>query len=240
MLSTKNLAKSRQPFFPIFKSTLTGDTPGWPVLDRSMEAEVLEGDPPDPIQSAGLPDVLTTLLNDMRDYTAVINIHCQGLLPKLSLATIADRRNYIQYRLTELDPIYDIPDTFAVSKAYEPCRLAAMVYSMMVVYPLPAANRPFRRLSGMLKTALQDAYIFWDSGADMLLWVLVMGGICSEQCYARNWFVDTLREMSAVTAVRSWGDLKRKVTSIMWMDTVCDSSGQALWDEVSNTITSVQ
>ncbi|KAL1958746.1 hypothetical protein VTO42DRAFT_3865 [Malbranchea cinnamomea] len=236
MLSTKYLAKPRLPFVPIFKNTAEGKTPGWPSLEPADGLNLFGGDGVDPISKAALPKDLTQILQNMRDYNAVINLYTQGLLPGLGLANIADRRNYIQYSLASLSSVYEFPELFLqANRTYEPCRLAAMSYSMHVIYPLPAANRPFKRLSSLLKVALLDSEIesgSWGHAMEMLLWVLVLGGMTSRNMPERPWFVSTLYDAINIAGISTWAQLKDIMISIMWMDSVCDVGGQALWEEV--------
>ena len=236
MLSTKYMLKPRLPLVPIFKETLAGHTPGWPSLDPVEEFGLLGGETIDPISNAGLPSDVEEILQDMRNYNAVVNLYTQGLIPHLGLANIADRRNFIQYRLVSLDPAYEFHELFLDShKTYEPCRLAAMIYGMLVIYPLPAANRPFNRLCGLLKIALIDSDLqngTWQLCPEMLLWVLVLGAMASRDLEQRPWFVSVLQDTVNALGISSWLSLKEIMVSVMWMDCVCDIGGQAVWDEV--------
>lgn len=237
MLSTKYMLKPRLPLVPIFKETLEGHTPGWPSLEPVEEFQLLGSENIiDPITNAGLPTDMEEILKDMRNYNAVINLYTQGLIPQLGLANIADRRNFIQYRLCSLDPVYEFHELFVEAhRTYEPCRLAAMIYGMLVIYPLPAANRPFNRLCSLLKIALIDSDIqsgTWQLCPEMLLWVLVLGAMASRDLEQRPWFVDILRDTVNVLGIASWLNLKEIMVSIMWMDCVCDIGVHAVWDEV--------
>lgn len=238
MLSTKYLVKPRLPLVPVYKETLEGNTPGWPTLGPSAEELGLpNGDTADPISKAGLPSDLAEILKDMRDYNAVVNLYTQGLIPQIGLANLADRRNFIQYSLVSLGAVYEFHDIFFdAHRTYEACRLAAMVYGMTVVYPLPAANRPFRRLAAYLKAALIESNIqggTWQSCPGMLLWVLVLGGMAARDLEDRPWFVSALRDTVVVLGVSTWAQLKDAMVSVMWMDSVCDMGGQGLWDDVA-------
>jgi hypothetical protein len=126
---------------------------------------------------------------------------------------------------------------FQAHKTYEACRLGAMIYSMLVIFPLPAANRPFRRLSGMVKTALVESGMpdSWHSSPELLLWVLVLGGISARNTEERVWFINAVNRTTGMVGVLSWQELKQVMTSVMWMESVCDPGGQTLWNEVSES-----
>ncbi|EEP79918.1 predicted protein [Uncinocarpus reesii 1704] len=232
MLSTKYLVKPRLPFVPIFEETAEGRTPHWPTL---LNPAMIEGQP-DPIATAGLPADISEILQCMRDYNNVINVYSQGLLPELELAVIADRRNWIQYNLVSLRSVYEYHEAFFdAHKTYEMCRLAAMIYSMLVIFPLPAANRPFKRIASMARMALMetetepDPFASWRPGREMLLWALVLAGMAAKGTPDREWFVGKLAAALATAGPGTWEEVKEALGQVMWMDSVCDMGGQALW-----------
>lgn len=243
MLSTKNLMPSQLPYVPIFKGSAKGQTPGWPSLGQSMGVGMFEGGSVDPLPKAKLPDALVKAIQDMRDYNAVVNLYCQGLLSKLSLAAIADRRNYVQFNLLALKAGHCFPRQFTEAyPTYEPCRLGAMVYSILIIFPLPATNRPFSRLAGYLKVALLDSgtTTVWEGASEMLLWVLVMGCIASRGTLYEEWFYKRLRDTVISAGLSAWPQLKHILITVIWLDSTCDMRGQAVWDEVSKRFTPEQ
>ncbi|KGY15701.1 hypothetical protein PABG_11356 [Paracoccidioides brasiliensis Pb03] len=289
MLTTKYLARPRLPFVPIFKDTLVGKTPNWP--DLSLNACVVpfnavnlfvnlqpipaldpntDPNPSDIFTTANLPKHLTRVLRHMQNYTAVIKLYTQGLLPGLELAAIADRRNWIQYQLLSLNSINEFtkypysPDPMNAShdcsydnsiqqsenyKIYEPTRIAAMIFSLIAVYPLPAANRPFRRLCRLMKGALLAAEIkrvnlnnpnlhesCWSGAEEVLLWVVLLGAIAARNTSSEEWFVEQAGNVVQVFGIQSWNQLKEVVERIMWMASVCDVNGLIVWNEISREI----
>ncbi|PGH15694.1 hypothetical protein AJ79_02288 [Helicocarpus griseus UAMH5409] len=130
---------------------------------------------------------------------------------------------------------------------YEPTRLAAMIYSMLVVFPLPAANRPFPRLCRMTKAALIAADIesispvnphfnpqtsCWSGATDVLFWVLMLGAMAARNTPSEEWFVERARDARLVYGVRSWKQIKGIVEGVMWMDCVCDFWLMGVWGEI--------
>ncbi|KAM5484365.1 hypothetical protein McanCB56680_002440 [Microsporum canis] len=293
MLSTKYLAKPRLPFVPIFKETAMGQTPNWPSLNptpincrngnshssstastnssstttttlhyllstRPMHNSI----PTNPLSP--IPPNLQVILQNMREYNIVVDLQTQGLLPNLELSVIADRRNYIQYNLVSLPASYEFPDDYiATYRLYEACRLAAMVYSMLVIFPLPAANRPFKRLVAQLVNALitvdgdegsgwaaesgQWPWEYGREGQDRLgseeeervsciyLWIIVMGGIASRGMGAdSDWFAARFDQTLRMKGLSTWEGVKQCLTSIMWMDSVCDYGGLTFWKETKD------
>ncbi|EGE06088.1 hypothetical protein TEQG_05202 [Trichophyton equinum CBS 127.97] len=287
MLSTKYLAKPRLPFVPIFKETAIGQTPNWPTLNPTPGTNSSDysggssGEPSSTMTTtlhyllstrpmhnsiptnplSPIPPNLQVILQNMREYNIVVDLQTQGLLPNLELSVIADRRNYIQYNLVSLPASYEFPDSYnAIYRLYEPCRLAAMVYSMLVIFPLPAANRPFKRLVAQLINALitvdgddgsgwaaesgQWPWEYEREGSQDLtpeeeervsclyLWIIVMGGIASRGMGADSeWFAARFEQTLQMKGMSTWEEVKHCLTSIMWMDSVCDYGGLAFWRE---------
>ena len=248
MLSTKSLTSSPLPFVPVYKGTAKGQTPGWPSLNDSvgvgMGVVMSNGGPDDPVSKAGLPEGLVQSFRDMRDYNTVINLYSQGLLKSLSLATIADRRNYVQYHLLKHKPAgrYPSRDFTEANMTYEPCRLGALIYSVLIIFPLPATNRPFMRLAGYLKVAFLDAGTTtnWVGATDMLLWVLVMGCIASRGTSYEDWFYEQLCSTVVAANLTEWYQLKHILSSVIWLDSTCDMRGVAIWDEMNKRFTPEQ
>lgn len=280
MLSTKYLQKPRLPFAPIFKETVQGATPRWPIRTAGSPVTLAEaGDSlagtssSSPVLQANLPPDFITILQDMHNYNHVIDLYTQGLLPGLELAVIADRRNWIQYNLVSLASACEFPEQFFLAhRTYEPCRLASLIYSMLVIFPLPAANRPFKRLASMMKTALLEStstsmssFASFDGGADadvlsiagtvdcwrdardMLAWCLVLGGMAAKGTSDREWFARQLGEVlkvdmgsmgtssvsgsSMATRRITWAELKEMLAGVIWLNSVCDMGGHAVWLE---------
>ncbi|KMP09206.1 hypothetical protein DIZ76_016887 [Coccidioides immitis] len=233
MLSTKYLVRPRLPFVPIFKESAEGRTPHWPTMMNGVE--LADDGQMDPILKANLPYNICDVLQNMRDYSNVVNLYSQGVLPNLELASIADRRNWIQYSLLSLPSIYELDEqSIQHHKTYEVCRLAAMIYSMLVIFPLPATNRPFKRITSMTRAALAESepLTAWGPAGEMLLWSLVLGGMAARNTPDRGWFADKLVEVLASGGPSTWEELKEVMVQVMWMDSVCDMGGRAFWEEV--------
>ncbi|KAK2778762.1 hypothetical protein FQN52_002677 [Onygenales sp. PD_12] len=250
MLSTKFISRPRLPFIPVYKESATGNTPRWPQLNNpsdpfspGINIDIdAPGIPVPPANNdiffrAGMNADLATVLRNMQNYNAVVNLYCQGLLPGIELAVIADRRNWIQYRLLSLPSLNEFPDDFFYSnRSYEPTRYAAMIYSTLVIFPLPAANRPFVRLCSLLKSALAASDI--DNGwvgaeaTEILLWVVVMGGMAATGTPCEEWFIGAAVRVTKAAQIESWGQLKGILTGILWMESVCDVGGLMLWNSV--------
>lgn len=189
----------------------------------------------DKFGDAGLTHELVDVLRGMCEYNSTIELYSQGMIPYPNMAAIADKRNWVQHCLLSLPSVHDFDGQyFQGHRTYEPCRVAAIMYSLLIIFPLPAATAPFPRLAGMLKAALIDSELrtSWDSALELLTWILVVGGIASKNAPERIWFVAALGRLTATVRISKWEELKRVVMSFLWVESACDSAGQALWNEI--------
>jgi hypothetical protein len=67
---------------------------------------------------------------------------------------------------------------------------------------------------------------------ELLLWVLIMGGIAALGTTDRWWYVQQLHWLAAMLEIRTWEHLKPTLVSILWLEAPCDFEGLILWEEV--------
>ncbi|KAJ9613098.1 hypothetical protein H2200_003039 [Cladophialophora chaetospira] len=188
----------------------------------------------------GLTDELALVLVAMQRYGQCVQLFVDGVLPDLDLARFCDRRNLIQHTLLTLPSDRDLPDPSSPHPIYEPTRLAMVIYSLTVIFPLPPQTAPLAVLTGQLKAALQatDLRSSWSSSHQarrLLIWVLCIGAVAARDVPEdRSWFVAVLRRLTAKeTRLKQFENLKRDVLSrILWLDRSCDAAGRFLWKEV--------
>jgi hypothetical protein len=146
---------------------------------------------------------------------------------------MCDRRNLVQYNLMSIQPINGSEPENAVS---EICRIAAIIYSVGVTFPLAGVGAPLESLVKMLKTELQKCNLLeiatLSPATDrLLLWVLMMGGIAAMDKSERPWFAAQLSNVINRSRLTHWKDLKSALKSTLWLDSACDMGGRDLWRE---------
>ena len=155
------------------------------------------------------------------------------------LQEIADRRNSIQHTMLCLPSGTEIHDSFSEEVSlYDACRISGLIFSMGVIFPLPYEAAPLSRLAIMLKLELQQVSVACHlslHARGILLWILVIGGIAAVDTREVGWFVSRLHQMADENGVREWGQLKRLLKRILWLDSACDMAGQQLWYEVERS-----
>jgi Fungal specific transcription factor domain len=163
------------------------------------------------------PD-LYNVFSKLNNYTTMIDNFCEGR-QIVAASVLIDHRNMTQHALLSLPP------RTGRSECY---RLAAMIYSLLVTFPLPYMVAPFAYLITQLKLTLSE----WDGDDDhMLLWVLTMGGIGATGLGERMWFMQKLQDVAARIGIRSWFELRDAIKRGLWHETTNDRDGQGLWLE---------
>lgn len=167
-----------------------------------------------------------------------INIVKTCLATSYDESLIADQRNLTQHTLLSLPPSTDLPTFYShpmESTTYEACRLAALIFAVGVIFPIPTPNTPLPKLAQQLHSVLQHptASALWDfpSTRIPLVWVLILGGIAATNTPQRPFFVETLRETAHRSGLTSYQDVKRMLEMMLWYDAACDDAGEALWSE---------
>ncbi len=119
---------------------------------------------------------------------------------------------------------------------YEVTRLAATIYSLLVIFPISPLTAPFVGLATRLKRELSQLDMCNRSlqESKLLVWILVMGGIAATHSAERMWFVIVLKDISNRMALSTWNDVKGLVQAALWLESTNDADGMALWLEVES------
>lgn len=163
----------------------------------------------------GTDQDLYMVISMLRDYTMMIDDHCEGR-QILTTSALIDHRNMTQHALLSLPP------RSGTSECY---RLAALIYSLLVTFPLPYCVAPFKYLVMQLMKALTD----WEGDDHMLLWVLTMGGIGATGLDERPWFISNLEATAAKIGIRTWVEARHIMTRGLWHEATNDGDGRDLW-----------
>ena len=195
---------------------------GFMVLHR-----VLEGD-----KVVDLYPVLCRL----SDYTLAVDDYVEGRSEAQSLHCIANERNFVQHSLMSL-----APEEQAAGEQEDPlynlCRLAAMIYSLIVVFPLPVQTAPFAELALQVKEQMSNPTIRirWSEAPQLMLWITVMAAIASIGLSERSWYVSILDRLVSRLRIGSWNELKGQLQDFLWFASISDVDGADLWKEVKHS-----
>ena len=176
-------------------------------------------------------------MREMVAYVEMVESFCRGTTAKADMNAFTHYRNQAHHQLLSLASAKELGDRFAqLHPVYEPCRLAARIFGISVVFPVPVWAAPYPQLVLELQQALIDldiGNVSWIA-SDLLLWVVVLGGIAATDTPAREWYVSTLRRFSIHRGLRDWEDAKAVLMEVLWLATACDVPGRVLWDEVTH------
>jgi hypothetical protein len=231
----------------ILGATQTLSKPHWPLLDRTAKAGASSGNKViyyplkrlgesfQDLKLFGITDDAANILQALADLTVVIECYCRGIAPVPDLSTVIDRRNFVQHALLLL-PTADELEFAEVSyvRLYEAIRYTALIYSVAVTFPLPPVTGIYEKLTGRLKSVLEESKLdlYWKLYPKTLLWVLTLGGIASSVAAHRSWYVQTLAAMSTALDISSWDDVAEEMGLYLWLERACDYGGRKLWLEV--------
>jgi len=105
---------------------------------------------------------------------------------------------------------------------YEMCRIAAIIFSLGVTFPLPPENAPLSILAKLLWIELRrfDDDMIWSCSVAIriLCWALTLGGVATEGTRDRQWFVSKIKAISSRHALFTWDAVKCVLGSIVWLD----------------------
>ena len=126
------------------------------------------------------------------------------------------------------------------------CRLAGLIYSDVVLFPLPVTTGARPRLAGELRLAMDE---FDKLGAHspvvdneghatgddhlLVMWTLVLGGLASLDTPDKQYFVQKLREyVERVPYVSEWRAFSELMDSYLWWNYILEEPASGLWMEV--------
>ncbi|RDW66559.1 hypothetical protein BP6252_10194 [Coleophoma cylindrospora] len=153
----------------------------------------------------------------LKSYTKMIDDFCEGR-KVVAASVLIDHRNLTQHAL------FSLPARAGNAECY---RLAAMIYSLLVTFPLPYTAAPFQGLVTLLKTELAH----WEGDDEMIVWVLTIGAIGAIGLKEREWFVKIFGGVTMSMGIRSWDRVTEVLQRGLWYEATNNGDGIDLWTE---------
>ncbi|ETI28582.1 hypothetical protein G647_01032 [Cladophialophora carrionii CBS 160.54] len=186
--------------------------------------------------TAAYLDRLFEVIQDMADFTIVVENHASGRWIPRTSPEIIDQRNFVQHKLMSLHSEEELVVSGGlvaedIDVQYETCRLACIVYSFLVVFPVPPVVGPFETLVGRLKRTLKatDWTVFDRPRLRLHLWILIMGSIASIGLPDRPWFLLRVMEVLEDVGMTNWKGLKALLKTFLWHPRTSDLDGLDIW-----------
>lgn len=209
---------------------LAGLGSGFQILDELLPAEHAQ--------------TLVTVLQNLSTYLISVDNYIMGRSQAQSLGVLADQRNFVQHRL--LSMLFAAPenatcdsldDMASLSRA---CLTAAVIYSMIAVFPVPRPHTPFPRLARQLKQHLvnySDQFERkWQGLTPILLWMTFLGALAStayqESEQDKIWYIGVLERLLYRMQIFSWQSLREQLMTFLWYPITSDADGRELWRAV--------
>lgn len=178
---------------------------------------------------------LLVVLRWIIQYTFAIDDYVQKRHEAQTPSRLGDERNFVQHSLMLLSP------TAIEMKQEHPmhrlCRLGILIYSLLVVYPMPAVAAPFHRLAQEVQAQLSQASVQsrWTEAPELILWVTVLGAIASIGSQYREWYLTTLDRLTKRLNLGTWSAMKERLGMFLWYETTNDEDGFRLWKEIEDS-----
>jgi hypothetical protein len=167
----------------------------------------------------------------LRGYSSLLEGYAVGRVFNLDLGYVLKLRNLLHYHVLSL-PAATFADTGTVSHIYESLRLTLIVYSMLVLFPVPLMTSPYPTLAGLLRYELESIRDEeWTAMSSLLLWILTLGGIAALDTPHRVWFSERLHLQLGDMGIISWEGFIHIMNSLLWLDSPCGVEGRILWKE---------
>lgn len=184
-------------------------------------------------------DQFKMVLQHICDFTIIVENYVQGRWMPRTFVTIIDQRNFVQHSLMSLRSRQARPDMGEMhgDPAYESCRLAVIIYSFLVVFPLPPIIGPLETLTERLQYEISAAPGFKDrkqSTQNLHLWILTMGAIAAIGLPQRSWFLSAMQELMTDMGIQEWEEMRSILMSFLWHPMTNDPDGEDILSEMQN------
>ena len=181
---------------------------------------------------------LYPVLCRLRDYTFAVHNYVEGTSQAQSLGVMSDERNFVQHSLMSLSPDAETAGAEQEDVLFELCRLAGMIYSLIVVFPLPVTTAPFAKLCREIKKQMSnsDVRARWSEAPQLMLWITFMAAIASVGLSERSWYVSLLDRLVGRLKVGSWAEMKELLEDFLWFGSTSDTDGFDLWMEIEQSV----
>lgn len=176
---------------------------------------------------------LLELLEAMCEVVTALDHYARGGPTAPDLFDLIEARHTSQHRfLSQMPEQLDLSD--ADSRVLHASRLATLIFSDMVIFPLPPTQGVKSRLAPVLQEALEtcDLLCCWDLHSQLLLWVLTLGAIAATFTDTRSWYLDQLMYHLSALQIQEWPALEEICFRFLWWEPVCGEPGRLLWEDM--------
>lgn len=180
---------------------------------------------------------LLQVVQHLCDFTIIVENYMEGLPVTRPPAALTDQRNFTQHALMSLPPAREIENQTGdpCDAQYEPCRLACIVYSFLVIFPFPPMVGLFENVTARLQRSLLNMPSLSHTDrrrSSLQLWIVVMGSLMAIGLPERDWFVAELVLVMDRLEVLELGQFTALIQGFLWHPKTSGRDGLELWRAV--------
>jgi hypothetical protein len=141
-------------------------------------------------------------------------------------------RSAVQHRLCALEPPLCLTDASYDELVHDGVRLAALIYSDLVLFPLECTKTIKPRLAYDLRKTLEALFkkdeFDGQQERDVITWCVTMGALAAFETVHQDWYLSQLSKiMSVDERVLAWVSFQALMSHFLWWDYVLQPR---LWD----------
>ncbi|KIY03684.1 uncharacterized protein Z520_00375 [Fonsecaea multimorphosa CBS 102226] len=174
---------------------------------------------------------LRRVLGLMCDLIVALDHHVRREDHPPELSDIVLQRNAVQNKLLWLKPSTN-DELSRENRLNNMTRIAATIFSDMVLFPLSPVTRIKPRLAGELRQCLRFPILDieeYGPPSGFFLWVLTMGGIAASFTRHRGWYIEKMAEYYSGELLCGSETMLERMASFLWWADVCDQPAKLLW-----------
>ncbi|KAE9993668.1 hypothetical protein EG327_003932 [Venturia inaequalis] len=185
----------------------------------------------------GITEMALRVMLDLQYVSVIIEAYTHGALQNPNILALTSKRNSVHHALFSL-PTLDEMEVLTIDQRamYESCRVAAIIYDLSIIFPVPPSTGVVAKLVTMSQSILETTRLEFMLGAcaRICIWVLFMAGCAAESMSdERAWFVGRLRMVLVSEAIFEWTIVRDVLNSYLWLSSAMDDAALKLWDEIS-------
>jgi hypothetical protein len=176
---------------------------------------------------------LLDVLDAYSEITVALDHHVRGGPTAPELVDLLEVRNCTQHRL-----LSQLPNSLDLTNpelcVHHAVRLATLIFSDMVIFPLPPPQGLKPKLALMLRQTLETCHLLrcWELHNQVLLWALTLGAIAASYTAQRAWYIDQLLQETSVMQIEDWFVLESMCSRFLWWKPICSEPLKWVWNEM--------
>lgn len=171
----------------------------------------------------------------LADFTTTLAAYYYGILQNPNIPEIASDRNVVQHQLLSLPTMSELLQKMRLEeenlKLYEAGRLTALLYAVMVTFPIPRSNNIRDILLHDLKDMILSINLSGKSKGiiEFCLWCSVVGGIAALGKPELPCYFEQTKRIVTMLGLREWNEVEDKLAAFAWLKIACSQGGIKFW-----------